>query len=302
MIALWVREFLGTAIASTSAGSPSAYLLADRCVACSLLGALRPLWPDGRLVARHPICAGLGRRGAVFCPWWPWPPQAIMGWPRASMPRTRRWAGTAWSAPGVWEVLAGQLGYGVAGPAWPDCPTRCPCSWLALVWHVLFSLRRPRSPVVLTRVRCSCDGPRIKPAPLTDTAEMALMKILSNLEALVLLLGTLVALLPRPLQGGSPCRTGRLQRCMTTVETSRCLVQGFSGAWTRSWKRPWAGVAKRPASRGLKMIFQGLWRDNIRNVFAPALNRYQAGRGLSPRTAQGSALMPNHEAFRGKSG
>jgi len=56
VIALWCASW-GAAIASTSAMGFSAHYLPARSLRrlFVVLGASRPLWPDGRLLLRHPF-------------------------------------------------------------------------------------------------------------------------------------------------------------------------------------------------------------------------------------------------------
>jgi len=143
------------------------------------LGAFPAARPDGRLVVAT-LCAGLGRRGAV----------SALGW---SGRRKRSWAGrgidaedkaiglgTAWSAPGVWEVWPAAWVWLLAQSA--GLSTRCPCSWG--LWVALFcqvSSARDH-PVVLRGSLPAATAPGLT-SPADRPAGMALDEILSTFEA-----------------------------------------------------------------------------------------------------------------------
>ncbi|APD49164.1 hypothetical protein BM449_00940 [Synechococcus sp. SynAce01] len=91
-----------------------------------------------------------------------------------------------------------------------------------------------------------------------------MMKFSLPLKPLVLLLGTLVALLP-PLQGAAHAEQDACSDAMTTVETSRCLVKVLRKL-DQELEEALGGVAKQ-AQAVPEDDFQGLWRDNLRNVF-----------------------------------
>jgi len=96
---------------------------------------------------------------ALFsCLGWKWPPQAIMGWPRASMLKDKAMGWDRLEPPGSVEVWP-QLGNGACWPSWPELSYRLPMQLGGFGWPFLFSPSRPRSPGGSNAGRCSCDAP-----------------------------------------------------------------------------------------------------------------------------------------------
>jgi len=137
---LWVRELGSGQLLRPSHGLSA---ISGRSLRrLFVLGRLPPLCLMAALLARHhQFVAGPGAPCAV----------SALG---AVAARKRSWAaesidadgnkaraGTAWSAPGVWG-FGRSLGIGLLA-SWPDCPTRCPCSWVALVLAVLVQSSAP---------------------------------------------------------------------------------------------------------------------------------------------------------------
>jgi len=156
---------------------------ADRCCRCRWLWRLPgryALMAALLLLATPNFVPGWGAVALAFLPWVEWPPQSDHGLRRASMLRTRRWAG---------DRLGAFRECGRFGPAawvwgcWPRLagrPTPLPMQ-LGWLWvAVLFSLSAPRITRCSTGSLASCDAPGIKPAPLTDRWNGLALEILST--------------------------------------------------------------------------------------------------------------------------
>jgi len=138
----------------------------DRLFVCVLAALPAANGLMARLVARHHNLCPAGAPWRWFLgPWVEWPPASVMGWPRASMLRTRRWAGTALDLRECGKVLDRQLGYGVAGPA-GGLSYALPMQLGWLLVGRLFSAFAPRDhAVVLRGPLASCEARQDKTMP-----------------------------------------------------------------------------------------------------------------------------------------
>jgi len=256
------------------------------------------LGPDGRLVARHPNLAGLGRRGRCFLPLGEWPAQAIHGLAESIDAEDKAMAGPRLERPGSGGRLAGSLGMGLR-PSWPDCPYAFAHAAGALALGRSVQSSAPAgSPVGSTGVAASCDGPRINQAPLTDPLN-GLDEILSTFEAPCAdcsdACGPCAAA-----AGAAPCRTGACKRWPMTHGPNKPLSgQGLRKPLDQELeRRPGPAFAQTGASRA-EDDSRPLARQPQERPSAPALIRIRQAAAFRRETAQGPAPMPNSLSFQG---